>query len=60
MLSKLISSVAVRQTVARTSMLNRAMMVTVPQRGFLDRLGLEGHAGSEVALDGKAGEVSLW
>lgn len=36
---------------------NRAM-VSVPQRMFLDRLGLEN--ASEVAVAGKGGEVSLW
>jgi acyl carrier protein len=40
--------------------MNRAMMVSMPQRTFLDRLGLESQQTTEVALDNKAGEVSLW
>ena len=51
MLGKFVSSFALRQ--------RAPMMVAVAQRGFLDRLGLEGQ-GNEVALEGKAGEVSLW
>lgn len=34
-------------------------MVFLSQRGFTDRLGLDSQA-SEIALDGKSGEVSLW
>ena len=52
MLSKFVASMAMRQIAPRA-------MVTMPQRYFLDRLGLEGQT-SEVALDGKTGEVSLW
>ncbi len=52
MLSKFVASFALRQ--------RAPMMVSVAQRGFLDRLGLEGQQSTEVALDGKTGEVSLW
>ena len=58
MLSKLVASVAFKQHASRV-MYRAPMMVSQPQRGFLDRLGLEGQS-TEVALDGKAGEVSLW
>ena len=58
MLSKLVASVAFKQHATRV-MYRAPMMVSQPQRGFLDRLGLEGQS-TEVALDGKAGEVSLW
>ena len=37
----------------------RPLMLSTPQRGFLDRLGLESQS-TEVATSGKAAEVSLW
>jgi acyl carrier protein len=52
MLSKFVASMAMRRVAPRA-------MVTMPQRFFLDRLGLEGQT-TEVAVDGKGGEVSLW
>ena len=52
MLSKFVASMAYRRVAPRA-------MVVMPQRFFLDRLGLEGQS-TEVALDGKTGEVSLW
>ena len=64
MFSKIVSSLALRQTAARGLRMtpviyNRAMMINVPQRMFLDRLGLD-NTSSEVAVAGKGGEVSLW
>ena len=62
MLSKFVTSMALRQTAARglrmTPLIFNRAMVSVPQRMFLDRLGLEN--ASEVAVAGKGGEVSLW
>lgn len=63
MLSKFVTSLAVKQSAARslrmTPLMMNRQMVFVSQRGFLDRLGLESHS-SEVALDAKNAEVSLW
>ena len=58
MLSKFVTSMAMRQQSVRLAA--RTLMVTVPQRGFLDRLGLDQQTSTELALDGKAAEVSLW
>ena len=62
MLSKFVTSMALRQTAARglrmTPLIFNRAMVSVPQRMFLDRLGLENS--SEVAVSGKGGEVALW
>ena len=52
MLSKFVASMAMRRMAPRA-------MVTMPQRMFLDRLGLEGQV-TELTADGKGGEVSLW
>lgn len=62
MLSKFVSSMAVRQAGARrlAPLIVNKQLMFVSQRGFLDRLGLESHTGSEVAVDTKGGEVSLW
>jgi acyl carrier protein len=62
MLSKFVTSMALRQSAARglrmTPFIYNRAMVSVPQRMFLDRLGLENS--SEVAVAGKGGEVALW
>lgn len=62
MLSKFVTSLAMRQTAARglrmTPLIFNRAMVSVPQRMFLDRLGLENT--SDVAVAGKGGEVALW
>ena len=62
MLSKFVTSLAMRQTAARglrmTPLIFNRAMVSVPQRMFLDRLGLENT--SEVAVAGKGGDVALW
>ena len=59
MLSKFVSSLALRQQAARSlRMTSRVMMIQVPQRTFLDRLGLENS--TEVAVDGKASDITLW
>ena len=55
MLSKFVTSMTARHSGA---FLNRAL-ISVPQKHFIDKLGLEGEA-SAVALDTKGGEVSLW
>ena len=61
MLSKFVASMTMRQQLITPKFVNRASMVSVPQRTFLDRLGLEGQGGSsDIALDNKVGEVSLW
>ncbi len=61
MLSKFVASMALRQQAVRTTpALMSRMMVQVPQRQFLDRLGLESQQSGEVALGGAGGEVSLW
>lgn len=39
---------------------NRAMMVNVPQRCFVDRLGFDAVQSHELTVDTKGGEVSLW
>ena len=57
MLSKIVTSMALRQQSVRIAA--RTLMVAVPQRGFFDRLGLDQHS-TELALDGKLAEVSLW
>ena len=57
MLSKFVASMALRQHSLRTA---SRMMVAVPQRTFLDRLGLEGQQSTELAVDSKLNEVSLW
>ena len=57
MLSKFVASMSLRR--AAPIMYTRApMMMSVPQRTFIDRIGLE--SSSEVALEGKVGEVALW
>ena len=62
MLSKFVSSLALRQTAAlslrMTPLIYNRAMVSVPQRMFLNSLGLDNT--SEVAVTGKGGEVSLW
>lgn len=59
MLSKFVASMAMRRMAPVA--VNRGLMVSVAQRGFLDRLGLEGQQHtSDIALEGKTGEVSLW
>ena len=62
MLSKFVASMAMRQSAARglrmTPLIYNRAMVSVPQRMFLDRLGLENT--TEVAVSGKGAEVSLW
>lgn len=66
MLSKYVASLALRQTAARslrmTPMIFNRAMVSVPQRHFLDRLGLENS--TELVIDPKGGanqgQVSLW
>ena len=58
MLSKFVTSMALRQRAPM--MLRAAQMVNLPQRQFFDRLGLESQQTTDVALDGRAGEVSLW
>ena len=50
---------AIRQQVRMSPALYNRMMVTVPQRTFLDRLGLESQS-SDVAVSGLGAEVSLW
>jgi len=67
MLSKYVTSIVLRQNAARRLRMtplifNRGAMVNVPQRHFLDRLGLENS--SELVIDPKGGanqgQVSLW
>ena len=62
MFSKFLTSLAMKQTAARglrmTPLIYNRAMVSVPQRMFLDRLGLENT--SDVAVTGKGGEVALW
>jgi len=62
MFSKFVTSLALRQNAARglrmTPVIYNRAMVSVPQRMFLDRVGLEDN--SEVAVSGKGGEVALW
>jgi len=67
MLSKYVTSIVLRQNAARSLRMtplifNRGAMVSVPQRHFLDRLGLENS--SELVIDPKGGanqgQVSLW
>jgi hypothetical protein len=66
MLSKYVTSLALRQNAARSLRMtpyifNRAM-VSIPQRHFLDRLGLQNS--TELVIDPKGGanqgQVSLW
>lgn len=59
MLSKFVTSFALKQQVARGFRYAQPQMVFVSQRGFLDRLGLEGQV-TELTVDGRGGEVSLW
>jgi hypothetical protein len=62
MLSKFVSSMTLRQQATRRLapfMLSRAL-VSMPQRSFLDRLGLESQQSTELVTDSKQGEVSLW
>ncbi len=58
MFSKFVTSMVVRQS-RMAPVLRQVQIVSVQQRGFLDRLGLEAHS-SEVAVDAKGSEVSLW
>lgn len=65
MLSKYVTSLALRQNAARslrmTPLIFNRAMVSVPQRCFLDRLGLENS--TELVVDAKnanQGTVSLW
>jgi acyl carrier protein len=57
MLSKIVTQMSMRRA-PQMMMWNR--FVSVPQRGFLDRLGLESQSSTEVALGSGVGEVSLW
>jgi len=66
MLSKYVTSLALRQNAARslrmTPLIFNRAMVSVPQRHFLDRLGLQNS--TELVIDPKGGanqgQVSLW
>lgn len=55
MLSKFVANITLRRA---APVMRASMMMSVPQRSFLDRIGLE--STSEVALEGKVGEVALW
>lgn len=54
MLSKFVTSMHMRSLAARPQ------FYAVAQRGFIEALGLESQSSTEVAVDGRGGEVSLW
>ena len=67
MFSKLISNIAVKSVAQKSvrcapAFYNQsAQMVSLPQRGYVERLGLDPHALTELSPeDLKKGEVSLW
>ena len=60
MLSKFVASMALRQQARCLPLIaNRAMLVSVPQRHFLERLGLESQS-TDIAVDSKTAQVALW
>lgn len=53
MLSKFVTSIAMRRMIT-------PMFVSIPQRGFVEKLGLESQQSSDVAINSKVAEITLW
>lgn len=60
MLSKFVTSIAMRHQASRGIRMITPMFVSIPQRGFLDRLGLESQQSSDIAIDSKVADITLW